>query len=174
MKRMLTLGLALVLILGMATTATAGSDKSKEIKTRMESQLQVHSEDAVEAEEKDEEEGLSQGAVQCLLTIDGGGTVTLVAKRGSVEKTFTGQIPSGLDNAEAILAIKEVFVAQILEALGLEVNSFKALDFRFDQATSTTTATLLAIHGEAPIKLPKGLEVSAASKSHGSGKSKGR
>lgn len=179
MRKLLTLGLALLLILGMASTAMAGSAKGNGMKVRAESQVQPEAEEPVETEEDEaDEEGLPQGAVHCLLTIDykvpgnGFGTMTLVAARGAVEVTFEAQIPWGLSDDEAIEFINQAFGVQIQEAFGLEIRSFKVKDFSFDEETSVTTATLLVIHGKAPVKLPKTPEAKAAVRGHGKAKNK--
>ena len=179
MRKLITLGLALVLILGMAGTAMAGGAKGKDMKVRTESTVQLEGEDIeLEEPEVDEEEGLPQGAVHCLLTIDykvpgnGFGTMTLVAARGAVEVTFEAQIPWGLSDDEAIEFINQAFGVQIQEAFGLEIRSFKVKDFSFDEETSVTTATLLVIHGKAPVKLPKTPEAKAAVRGHGKAKNK--
>ena len=179
MRKLLTLGLALILILGMASTAMAGSAKGNGMKVRAESQVQPEAEEPVETEEDEEgEEGLPQGAVHGLLTIDykvpgnGFGTMTLVAARGAVEVTFEAQIPWGLSDDEAMEFINQAFGVQIQEAFGLEVRSFKVKDINFDEETSVTTATLLVIHGKAPVKLPKTPEAKAAVRGHGKAKNK--
>ena len=194
MRKLLILGLALVLILSMASTAMAGSAKGNGMKVRAESQVQLEAED-IDVEETEEEgdeaeepfeteedeadeEGLPQGAVHCSLTIDykvpgnGFGTMTLVAVRGAVEVAFEAQIPWGLSDDEAMEFINQAFGVQIQEAFGLEVRSFKVKDINFDEETSVTTATLLVIHGKAPVKLPKTPEAKAAVRGHGKAKNK--
>lgn len=191
-KRLLTISLILVLVLGLAGTAMAGTDKTKRNRVDASNRLRVEGEDLDEAEENeaeeeddeepeedegDEEEGPSQGAVHCLLTIDytipgnGTGSMTLVAKRGSIVETFEAEIPWGLTDEEAMAYILEAFAPVVKEAFGLEVNSFKVLGYEFDQETSITTAELVAIHGKAPVRLPKApkgaSEQPAKASSHG-------
>ncbi len=123
------------------------------------------------------EEDLPQGAVHGLLTIDykvpGGdkGTMTLVAKRGSVEETFEAQIPLGLTDEQTIAFIEEAFKAQIQKAFGLQGNSFKVLDYQFNVETSVTTATVLVIPDKAPVTGTE-LPSEAAAGSHGESKDK--
>jgi hypothetical protein len=164
----------------MASTAMAGSDETTvEPETEevpLEEEIVDEEEDVEEVEEdaeddddedEAEEEGLSQGAVHSLLTIDykvpgnGLGTMTLVAVRGGVEVAFEAQIPWGLTDEEAIALIQETFGVQTQEAFGTEFGSFKVKDFSFDEETSVTTATILLIHGKAPVKMPKEIKVKA-------------
>jgi hypothetical protein len=173
MKRFLTMLLILVLVLGLAGTAVAGTDKTKRNRVEVENRLKVEGEDPDEVEE----DGPSQGAVHGMLTIDyktpgdGKGTMTLVAKRGALVETFEAEIPWGLNDEEAMAYILEVFAPVVKEAFGLEVNSFKVLGYEFDQETSITTAELVAIHGKAPVRLPKApkgaSEQPAKASSHG-------
>ncbi len=178
-KSVLAMSLILVLVFGLAGTAMAANDKTKRNRVGVENELEVQSEDPDEIEEEveeevetdepddeeevedGEEEGPSQGAVHGLLTIDykvpgdGKGTMTLVAKRGSVVETFEAEIPWGLTDEEAIDYILEAFAPVVKEAFGLEVSSFKVQEYEFDAETSVTTALVLAVHGKAPVKMPK-------------------
>ena len=173
MKKALVLGLVLVLILGMSATAMAGNGKGNQKRNRTENEVQMK-ERAGRAEQAGQlgqngkgpkaVPGLSQGAVRCELVIDykvpgdqvpvgtlPSGTMTLTATHGSKVQTFESPIPWGLSDEDALKYIMDTFAPMLAEAFGLEVNSFRLVEYGFDQETYVTTAAFVAIHGKAPV-----------------------
>lgn len=104
---------------------------------------------------------LSQGAVHGQIVVDynvpGGetasGTATLTVGRGNHVEVFETTIPWGLTNEEAIALLIEEFAPLVQEAFGLEARSLRVKSFAFDEETGIAIATVVAIHGEAPIRV---------------------
>ncbi|MGE5579488.1 MAG: hypothetical protein ACM3WU_05510 [Bacillota bacterium] len=174
MKKALILGLVAVLILGLPSIAMAGKENGK-VKGEPSSSKTAQfgaskhlsapkhllkEEKVTGRDNKPVKFAHSQGAVHSEIVIDynvpGGetasGTATITIARGNHVETFEVAVPWGLTNDEAAAFLMEAFGPLVQEAFGLEARSLKLTSFAFDEETGVATASVIATHGEAPLR----------------------